>query len=182
MALEVRQYIRVTRRSNLAMRLFAGASYGNAPQPFYFGGLDTLRGFDFREFAGNRAAFMNLEYRFPLFDFLVGPALQISGIRGRIFFDVGAAYFSYSPADFDFWDDANNQLQDGRAAYGWGFTVDLFGLPMNWDFAKQYKFETAEGRLRDVVLDRVPVLDPDVVARWPWGGHGGPPLPLINDS
>jgi hypothetical protein len=142
--LDARQYIRVTRRSNLAMRLFAGASSGNAPQPFYFGGLDTLRGFDFRDFAGNRAGFLNVEYRFPLFDFLVGPALQIRGIRGRIFMDVGAAYFTYSPVDFKFWDSVNDQLQDGRAAYGWGFTVDLFGLPMNWDFAKQYKFATAK--------------------------------------
>ena len=122
----------------------AAVSSGNAPLPFFFGGLDTLRGFDFREFAGNRAGYLNLEFRFPIFDFLVGPALQIRGIRGRFFLDVGAAYFTYSPADFDFWDDENSQLRDGRAAYGWGFTVDLFGLPMNWDFAKQYKFEGAK--------------------------------------
>ncbi len=49
--LDGRQYFQVSQRSSLAMRLFVGASFGNAPQPYYFGGLDTLRGFDFRDFS-----------------------------------------------------------------------------------------------------------------------------------
>ncbi len=142
--LDFRQYFQITERSNLAFRLFAGASFGNAPQPYYFGGLDTLRGFDFRDFSGDRAAFANLELRFPLFDFLGGPVLQVRGIRGRIFLDVGGAYYSYSGRDFKFYDSDTKRLQDGRAAYGWGFTFDFLGLDLNWDFAKQWKFEGAE--------------------------------------
>jgi Tol biopolymer transport system component len=142
--LDFRQYLQLSERSNLAFRLFVGASFGNAPQPFYFGGLDTLRGFDFRDFSGDRAAFANLELRFPLFDFLGNRAFQIRGIRGRIFLDVGGAYYSYSGRDFKFFDSANNRLQDGRAAYGYGVTFDFLGLQLNWDFAKQWKFEGAE--------------------------------------
>ena len=142
--LDVRQYVPVTERSNLALRLFVGASFGNVPQPFYFGGLDTLRGFDFRDFSGDRAAFANIEFRFPLFDFLAGPVLQLRGIRGRVFLDVGGAYYSYSGRDFEFFDRDTNELQDGRAAYGYGVTFDFLGLDLNWDFAKQWKFAGAE--------------------------------------
>lgn len=137
--LDGRQYVRVSRRSNLALRLFVGASFGNAPTPFYFGGLDTLRGFDFRDFSGDRAAFANIEYRFPLIDYLGGPFLRFQGIRGRFFFDVGAAYYSYSPNDFKFYDSKAKELVDGRAAYGWGLTVNFAGLDLNWDFAKPYR-------------------------------------------
>ena len=61
-----------------------------------------------------------------------------------MFLDFGAAYYSYSGRDFDFWNEDENELQDGRAAYGWGVTFDFLGLEMNWDFAQQWKFEAAE--------------------------------------
>lgn len=142
-SLDFRQYVPISQRSNLALRVFGGASDGNAPQPFYFGGLNTLRGFDFRDFVGNRAAFANVEYRFPLFDALRGPVFNIQGIRGRLFLDVGAAWFTYGE-DFKFYDSESKLLQDGRAAYGYGLTINLFGLDLNWDFAKQWKFEGAK--------------------------------------
>ena len=63
----------MTRRSNLALRAFAGISDGNQPSPFVFGGLDTVRGFDFRSLVGDRAFFANIECRFPLVDILATP-------------------------------------------------------------------------------------------------------------
>ena len=146
--LDARQYVRVSQSTNLAFRLFVGLSQGNAPRPFYLGSLDTLRGFDFRSVVGNRAAFANVEYRFPL-----GSITFFRGVRGRVFLDVGAAYFSYGPQGqatpkFQFWDSANNQLKDGRADYGWGFSIPLGGLDLNWDFAKQWKFAGAKGGFR----------------------------------
>ncbi len=134
-----RQYVRVSKRSNLALRLFVGASFGNAPTPFYFGGLDTLRGYDFRDFSGDRAAFANIEYRFPLVDYVASPVLRLQGIRGRVFLDVGAAYYSYSPLKFKFYDSDTNKLRDGRAAMGWGITLNFAGLDLNWDFARPYR-------------------------------------------
>ena len=55
---------------------------GQRGHPLLIGGLDTLRGFDFREFAGDRAFFANLEYRFPLIDLLATPVVAFQGIRG----------------------------------------------------------------------------------------------------
>ncbi len=141
--LDARQYIPLTRRSNFALRLFAGASDGNSRAPIYFGGLDTVRGFLFREFSGDRGFFVNAEFRFPLIDVLQTPLLGFQSIRGVIFFDVGGAWYSQFE-EFDLWDSDNNQFADARASYGFGFTVRFLGLPLNWDFAKQYRYEGAE--------------------------------------
>ena len=59
------------------------------PTVFYFGGLDTLRGYDYRSIIGNNVFYVNTEFRFPLVDVLATPILQFGGVRGRIFLDVG---------------------------------------------------------------------------------------------
>jgi Tol biopolymer transport system component len=141
--LDLRQYIPLTRRSNFALRLFAGAAEGNRPTPIYFGGLDTVRGFEFREFAGTRGFFVNAEFRFPLIDRLETPLLGFEGIRGVVFADVGGAWYDEFE-EFDLWDSENSQFDDARAAYGFGVSARFLGLPVNWDFAKQYRFDGAE--------------------------------------
>jgi len=143
--LDFRQYLPITRRSNLAMRLFAGASSGNNPSPYYFGGLDTLRGSDLYEFAGDRAFFANLEYRFPLIDILASPTLSFQGIRGNIFVDVGGAWY-HDAQSFRFYDSETGALRDAIAAYGFGLTVQLFGLDLNWDFARRWNLKESLGR------------------------------------
>ena len=70
------------------MRLFGARSTGNFPTLYYFGGLDTLRGLDFREQIGNTVAFANFEFRFPLIDFLRLPDRRVpqhprAGLPGR---------------------------------------------------------------------------------------------------
>jgi outer membrane protein assembly factor BamA len=142
--LDFRQYIPVTRRSNLALRVFAGESTGNRPSPFYIGGLDTLRGIDFRSFSGDRAFFSNLEFRFPLLDVLATPFLAFRGIRGVLFFDVGGAWY-HNLQPFRFYNSDTKRLQDAIAAYGWGFTAQFLGLDFNWDFAKRYDFKQSSG-------------------------------------
>ena len=136
--IDARQYIPVTLRSNLALRVFAGASGGNRPSPFFFGGLDTLRGVDFRTLAGDRAFFANLEYRFPLIEAIATPLIVFRGIRGVIFFDVGGAWYNQLGQPFRFYNGDTKRLQDAIASYGWGFTVNLFGLDLNWDFARRF--------------------------------------------
>ncbi|HVR98360.1 MAG TPA: hypothetical protein VMW27_17225 [Thermoanaerobaculia bacterium] len=138
--LDVRQYIPVTQRSNLAFRGFFGYSDGNAPNPYFFGGLDTLRGTDFRDLAGERAFFVNMEYRFPLIDYLATPFLALQGIRGVIFADVGGAWYP-DFQDFEFYNSEEGRLQDAIASYGWGITARLFGLELNWDFARLTNLE-----------------------------------------
>lgn len=143
--LDVRQYLSVSQRSNLAFRLWAGAADGNLPNPYFFGGLDTVRGFDFRELVGDRGFFANVEYRFPLIDLLATPVLGFQGIRGVLFFDVGGAYFDEFE-DFDFYNSDEGRLEDAVSSYGFGISTRLLGLDVNWDFAKQYDFDQgAEG-------------------------------------
>jgi len=144
--IDVRQYIPVTLRSNIALRLFAGASGGNQPQPIYFGGLDTLRSTNYGDLVGDRAFFANFEYRFPLIDYLATPFIAFQGIRGVFFFDIGSAWYKEDPF-YDFYDEDNNRLLGGIAAYGMGFTIRFLGLDLNWDLAKRWDFkETLDTR------------------------------------
>ncbi|HXO21929.1 MAG TPA: hypothetical protein VOA87_18600 [Thermoanaerobaculia bacterium] len=145
--IEFRQYVPLTLRSNFAFRVFGGISTGNFPNPYFIGGLDTLRSFDYASIAGDRAFFGNAELRFPLLDLLATPVIGFRGIRGVLFFDVGGAYFSKFQK-FEFFQPGTHTLQDAVAAYGWGFTVNLFGLDVNWDFAKQWNFSKSQGGFR----------------------------------
>lgn len=136
---DVRQYFPLTRRSNFALRGFAAYSDGNFPNPTYFGGLDTVRGYPFRQFVGDRGFFANVEFRFPLIDVLATPILGFRGIRGVVFVDVGGAWYD-DLQDFELWDSENDQLGDALASYGYGFTIRFGGLDLNWDFAKRTRF------------------------------------------
>lgn len=146
--LDWRQYLAVSRRSELAVRAYGAMSDGNQPNIYYFGGLDTFRGVNYASFAGDRAFFTNFEYRFPLVDQLAFPFLRFTGIRGRVFLDVGGAWFDSQGQKFKFWDQSKvEQLQPGQpnpynglASYGVGFTVRFLGLDLNWDFAKLWDF------------------------------------------
>ncbi|MEM6454361.1 MAG: BamA/TamA family outer membrane protein [Acidobacteriota bacterium] len=143
--IDARQYIPITRRSNFAFRAFGLTSEGDFPDVTFIGGLDTLRGFRVREFGGFRAFYANAEFRFPLIDVLATPILQFQSVRGVVFFDVGAAWFP-DISDFDFYNSDEDRLEDGVAAYGFGFTIRFLGLDLNWDFAKLYDFQdSADG-------------------------------------
>jgi len=142
--LDFRQYIPLTQRSNIAFRAFAAAAEGNRPSPFYFGGLDTVRGVDFRSLSGDRAFFGNLELRFPLLDVVATPILLFRSVRGVLFVDVGGAWFSDFET-FDFYDSDAKRFKDGVASYGWGITTNFLGFDLNWDFAKLYKPPVAAG-------------------------------------
>src|SRR5207245_4693380 len=149
--LEYRLYRHLTSRSPFALRLAGIVSNGNGYNLYPFGGINQLRGFGFREFFGNRVAFMNLEYRFPLFDAIAFPFGIIRDIRGFLFLDVGAAWGGTSHDDyyhpdlgpalsdptfsvlvpdsnrqavsrrFKFYDSANHMLGDGKGSYGFGW-------------------------------------------------------------
>jgi len=139
--LDARQYLQVSQRSSLAFRLFAGYAGGDNPTPYSIGGLDTIRGVEYRSVYGDRAFFANVEYRFPLIDILATPIFGFRGIRGRVFLDVGGAYYEAGGQEFDFWDSDEGRLQDGVSSYGWGVTINFAGLDLNWDFAKLWDFK-----------------------------------------
>jgi Tol biopolymer transport system component len=154
--LDYRLYRRFTSRSLFALRLLGLISNGEGFDIYSMGGLNQLRGYEFREFFGSRVALVNLEYRFPLVDALAFPIGVIRDIRAFLFLDIGAAWFGdgqikncpqctfanqnlgvYTP--FDFWDSENNKLGDGRGSYGFGWNFYLGPFQLTWSFAKQLK-------------------------------------------
>jgi outer membrane protein assembly factor BamA len=142
--IDARQYLQVTSRSLLAARLFVGYGRGNVPNFYYFGGLNTLRGYDFRSIVGNQAAFANFEFRFPLIDVIATPFLAFTGVRGDLFFDIGGAKFSGQP--YTFW--KNGRLVDGAASVGYGLSFNFWGLELHWDFAKRTDLKGSYGKKR----------------------------------
>ncbi|MEE2776110.1 MAG: BamA/TamA family outer membrane protein [Acidobacteriota bacterium] len=133
--LDVRQYVPMSARTGLAFRLWGGRSSGHFPRQFYIGGFDQIRGLEYRDLVGEAAFYGNIELRFPLIDVLAFPGIALQGIRGRIFFDVGGAWFP-DIQGFRFYNSDLNRLENAIAAYGFGITVRLFGLNLNWDFAE----------------------------------------------
>jgi hypothetical protein len=139
--LDFRQYVRLSRRNQLAVRLWGAQSDGNFPSPIYIGGLDTLRGFEYASIVGDRAFFANLEYRFPFIDLLAFPVFAIQEIRGNIFLDIGGGYYSSIQEDFDCWDSDENRLNDCVSSYGFGISFRFLGMNLNFDFAQKWDFK-----------------------------------------
>jgi outer membrane protein assembly factor BamA len=148
--LDARAYVPTSQRSEFALRGWVGMAEGNQPWIYTFGGLDTMRGFPTYALSGNRTAFVNLEWRFPLIDRMDLAFLRLGGIRGRVFLDVGAAWYVNSAGEkfnqfgqpgFTFIDDG--KLVDGVSSYGFGLDVNLFGLPLHWDWVKIWDFDRA---------------------------------------
>jgi Tol biopolymer transport system component len=139
-----REYYQLSARTLLAARFYAAWSEGNSPNFYYFGGLNTLRGYDFRTLIGNRAGFANFEFRFPLIDVLATPFLVLQQVRGAVFFDIGASNFEGQP--FKFTEDG--RLKDAKASLGWGLSFRFLGLELHWDFAKRFDLKDTEGGFR----------------------------------
>jgi Tol biopolymer transport system component len=145
-SVDLRHYFKIYGRSLIAVRLFGARSTGNFPTVYYFGGLDTLRGLDFREQIGNTVAYANFEFRFPLIDYLAFPIAGLRNIRAHIFLDVGAA--ALKDQKFRFWNSSEHQLIDGRASYGYGLQLQILGLWLHWDFAKLTDFKKSLSGLK----------------------------------
>jgi len=160
---DFRAYKQLTARSLLAWRLVTAYSAGDRESYYSFGGINQLRGYDYRDFFGSRLVWSNLELRFPLADSISFPFGTIGPIRGFLFIDAGAAWFSddswYDPETrlirtdfetgeiipFQFWDSDNNRFQDGRGSYGFGFQFFfLGGLQFNWSWAHRASYTRYE--------------------------------------
>lgn len=105
----------------LAGRISGGTSVDVLPdsEKFAIGGGDSLRGYDYGEFEGDRMLFMNAEYRFDV----------VNGIQGVVFCDVGQA-----------WDKGESiKLSDFNIGYGLGVrvTVPILGVVrLDYGFSK----------------------------------------------
>lgn len=141
LTLDWREYFQISSRTSLATRMYGQWSEGNAPNFAYFGGLNTLRGYDFRTLVGQYAGFANVEFRFPLIDVLATPVMVLQQVRGALFFDIGAARFE--GRDWEFRDD-EGRLKDAKASVGLGVSFNFLGMQLNWDFARRYDFKELE--------------------------------------
>jgi len=157
---DYRAYGHLSRRSLFAYRLFSAVSNSSGSAGlggsniFSIGGFNQIRGYNFREFFGNRVAFTNLELRFPFVDQLRFPFGAIRMLRGFLFLDVGAAWFQggqfFDPRfnalrDFKFYDSENSMLGDGRASYGVGFAWFLGPFELTWTWAKRFENSVVVG-------------------------------------
>ncbi len=146
--LDLRHYFKVTRRSLFAVRLYGFRAAGALPDVLAFGGIDTLRTFPVYSLYGNTAGFLNVEFRFPLIDFIATPILGFREIRGKVFIDVGGAALKGQP--WQFWSDYTlcgnglpegcNGSEGGFSDWGFGIQTTFLGLPLHFDFAKQWNF------------------------------------------
>ena len=146
-SLDLRHYFKITRRSLIAMRLYAFRSTGSLPNVVSFGGIDTLRTIPVYGLFGNTGGFFNLEFRFPLIDLLATPILGFQGIRGKAFIEVGGAALKNQP--WQFWKDYRlcgagllcDGVQGGFADWGFGMQVNFLGLPLHFDMARQWNVQ-----------------------------------------
>ncbi len=90
--LDVRWYQPLSRYDNLNTRIMLGSSKGQLPvqRGFYLGGIGTLRGTRFKEFAGTSMAMANIEYIFDPNRVLSGPpSWLLEDFRVSFFSDIG---------------------------------------------------------------------------------------------
>jgi hypothetical protein len=147
--LDYRKYWHVTRNSSFAWWTYGIASNSSDPifrRNYTTGGLNHIRGYEFRSLVGDRIFHTNFEFRFPLVNHLVFPFAGISDIRGVLFLDVGGA--SYRGGE---WVDPETGLfvyQDPTPAPD---TCET-GFTDGYNCREKYKFwNSEEGRLENGV-------------------------------
>ncbi|HSL23574.1 MAG TPA: hypothetical protein VK886_18735 [Vicinamibacterales bacterium] len=160
--LDARYYLRLGTTGLIAFRARGFNSWGDYPDFMYFGGNSEMRGYEYLEFLGHKAMFANAELRFPLIEAMLTPLGVMGGIRGVIFFNMGAAGLKGQPlklwtsgtevvdtiADVQFDPITGSfipigekrtisgfRLRDARASYGVGLETFALGFPIHFDWS-----------------------------------------------
>ena len=161
---DARYYLRLATNGVLAFRARGFKSWGEFPGYMYFGGNSELRGYDYLEFLGNKAFFLNAELRFPLIEAALTPLGVIGGLRGvairghrrgglRRRADEGVDARSTSRSRRSSGSSRTTRrsptirftgrrrpsngfkLVDGRASYGVGLETFALGFPIHFDWS-----------------------------------------------
>ncbi|OFW37058.1 MAG: hypothetical protein A3F70_02560 [Acidobacteria bacterium RIFCSPLOWO2_12_FULL_67_14] len=158
---DARYYLRLGGSGLMAFRARGFRSWGDAPDFMYFGGNSEMRGYEYLEFLGSEAAFLNAELRFPFIEAMLTPLGVMGGIRGVLFGNMGGASFDgqpfkwlstsaevYTPVlginDTGFTRTPilgpptrvdGLRLVDARASYGIGLETFALGFPIHFDWA-----------------------------------------------
>ena len=158
---DARYYLRLRGSGLLALRARGFKSWGDAPTFTYFGGNSEMRGYEYLEFLGSEAAFLNAEIRFPFIEAMLTPIGVLGGVRGVLFANMGGGRFEGQP--FKWWSSGAEtytpvvgfiqgfdsqtpifgqptrvdgfRLIDARASYGIGLETFALGFPVHFDWA-----------------------------------------------
>ena len=157
----------LNRDYQFAFRLAAGASFGKNAQQFFLGGIDNwinrkfngglrieriddvffsefvtpLRGAYYYDRIGTRYFLTNLEFRFPLIEYLAlgFPKIRLFNIRGVMFYDIGSAWYpskGFHPFKTD--EFGTTHFRDIVSGYGIGarvfFLYFLLRIDVAWRF------------------------------------------------
>ena len=100
---DIRRYQPLSRYESFNFRVRVGTSSDILPfqKIFYLGGIGTLRGYDYKEFFGNRLFLANFEYRFDPERILIGPPSWFldDSFDIILFSDYGLAWYSEPDAN-----------------------------------------------------------------------------------
>jgi len=98
--LDLRRYQPVDRGTHLDLRLRTGTAKGDLPLQYLFdvGGFSSLRGYDFKQFSGDRMVLINLEYWVDAETYWTAD-LPIEDLGLGLFFDAGSAWFASDRSD-----------------------------------------------------------------------------------
>jgi hemolysin activation/secretion protein len=130
---DLRRYFRTSLHTAVAVRGFAFYAGGERPERVTIGGSWAVRGYpQYSYLAGDRALMANVEWRFPLTNYLsIGSPIgeiRFPGVQGALFSDLGRAW--------------SEQATDRGwlGAYGLGLRMSLFGplilrLDMGWRYS-----------------------------------------------
>ncbi len=135
---DIRRYHNIRHRYAFAVRVIGAASYGMDPQYFRMGGPYTLRGYPYGKFRGTRMGLVNVEFRFPLIEYLQMGfpfRLALGGIRGALFLDAGAAWENTGEFRAFRTDGGDRRLGDIRASYGLSAAWNIGFTVLRWDLA-----------------------------------------------
>jgi Tol biopolymer transport system component len=140
---DFRRYHHFARRLTFARRFLGGASFGDDPQFFRFGGAFTYRGADYGDLIGTRSGIVNLEMRFPLIEQLrVGfpLALSLGGVNGVVFLDAATAWNAGTDPKF-FSTEGGFHTENFRAAFGFGARINLGYFILRYDYGREHRFK-----------------------------------------
>lgn len=160
---DARYYLRLGGSGLLALRARGFKSWGDSPDFLYFGGNSEMRGYEYLEFVGQQAFFLNAELRFPFIEAMLTPIGILGGVRGVFFANLGGA--NWDTESFKLYSrdaevvtpivgyNINPQtgagtpifdrprvidgfrLVDGRASYGVGLETFALGFPIHFDWS-----------------------------------------------
>jgi hypothetical protein len=129
---DLRRYFRSGLRTALAVRAFGFYSGGERPQRLTIGGSWGLRGYPLYAYvAGDRAVMGNVEWRFPITDYLSFGfpfgEIRFPGVQGALFTDLGRA-----------WSEVATE-RGWLGSYGLGLRMSLFApLVLRLDLGRRF--------------------------------------------